>query len=408
MSEIEETGVASSAHHRKFVADRIEQLLDESGSEALVVLTGTNVAYCTGYTSFFGMMVGGGFAIAVITPSSGDRPAVILAETEIPAAAEDESIELHTYPTFMYVEDPYGISAHPLSAEKPLEFAGIAMSAPTVARILRERGVTGRVAVEWDAIDSEGAAALGSALAEWGLTSADHLLTRAKAIKSPLEIGHLRLAAEITEDIFSRTVSAIHEGSTQREIARDWNAKAWAQPEASGVRLCVVTVGGNFSPSYLGAENPVKPGSLIKFDIGVTVGLHGADIARVVSFGKPSDDAQRRHDALQAGHAFLREAIAPGVPIADTFSAAMDIIRRSGLPDYTRGHLGHSVGIGPHTEESPILGLIPGEFEAGMVFSVETPYYGFGIGSMNIEDMIAVTAGGNTNFNQLPHELIQI
>lgn len=45
-------------------------------------------------------------------------------------------------------------------------------------------------------------------------------------------------------------------------------------------------------------------------------------------------------------------------------------------------------------------------FQPGMVMSLETPYYGIGIGSIMIEDMLLVTEEGVEMLSHLPRHLV--
>ncbi|MGO4235854.1 M24 family metallopeptidase [Pseudarthrobacter sp. YAF2] len=397
---------AASTLAPQFDSSRLQAILDRESVSALIVLSGTNIYYATGTSGFYGM-IAGGVSTAILTPGHTDpRPMMVVVESEIPGM-DMNSVDVRPYPTFMYLEDPYNQSAVPLNDLKTHGF-GLETSAPVVADALRSRGVTGKLAVEWSALDEPSARFLRDALSSWETIDAGKILTEARKIKSPWEIDRLSRAVSITEDVISKVISEVSESSTQRSITSRFLEYSYAHDDVDGIRLCLVTVGPNFAPAAIARDDRATPESIIKLDVGVTVGFHGADIARAFCVGEPAPEMQRRYDALLAGHTYLQETIAPGVPISDVFNNAMNIIRDAGLPDYSRGHLGHSVGIGPSPEEHPVLGEVPDVFEEGMVFCIETPYYGFGLGSLQIEDMVVVTKDGISNLNKLSHELVRL
>ena len=75
------------------------------------------------------------------------------------------------------------------------------------------------------------------------------------------------------------------------------------------------------------------------------------------------------------------EMIGPGVKIADVYHEVMAIVRKT-IPDYVRGHLGHSIRIS--IEEYPYISPYVGDetFQPGMVVSCEVPYSSAVIGGM--------------------------
>jgi Xaa-Pro aminopeptidase len=87
----------------------------------------------------------------------------------------------------------------------------------------------------------------------------------------------------------------------------------------------------------------------------------------------------------------------------------MPVIQAAGIPGYVRGHVGHSVGLNREVEEWPVIGAASDiAFSDGMVFSVETPYYGHGVGSILLEDMVELTSEGITTLTTESKDLIQL
>ena len=76
------------------------------------------------------------------------------------------------------------------------------------------------------------------------------------------------------------------------------------------------------------------------------------------------------------------------------FNLTMSAVHKAGFPEYRRHHVGHGIGLEPY--ERPIL--TPGNadiIEPGMVLSIETPYYEFGLGALHVEDPILVRETAN-------------
>ena len=77
----------------------------------------------------------------------------------------------------------------------------------------------------------------------------------------------------------------------------------------------------------------------------------------------------------------------------------------AGFDTYSRGHLGHSVGLGHNYEEPPFIA--PDEHRplvAGMVLSLELPLYVHGLGHFQLERMVLVTESGHDVLDDLPFD----
>jgi Xaa-Pro aminopeptidase len=93
--------------------------------------------------------------------------------------------------------------------------------------------------------------------------------------------------------------------------------------------------------------------------------------------------------------------------VGDLFAAAVDTIRRAGLPEYRRHHVGH--GIGLEMYEAPLLvENSDARLEAGMVINVETPYYESGYGGFQVEDTVLVTENGGELLTAADRSLVAV
>ncbi len=117
-------------------------------------------------------------------------------------------------------------------------------------------------------------------------------------------------------------------------------------------------------------------------------------------------ESQRLHDVLREAQQAAREMIRPGVPLREVFTAAVDHVRANGYPRYSRGHVGHSVGIDTFHEEPPYISWqTEAVAEEGMVLAVEVPSYTPDVGAIMIEDMVVVHENGVRSLHTLPRSL---
>lgn len=248
---------------------------------------------------------------------------------------------------------------------------------------------------------------LDKVIPELNLVDSAPLFNELRVIKSEWEIAHLRKSAQITEAGIQAASELIKVGCTSAELTAAFKAKVMEFPETNYSRFNLISVGSDFSPKMLPENVPAKEGDLIKFDCGVDVAGYGADIARTFVVGNANDKVKEIYQTIHKGHEYMLNRVAPGVRLSDVFNETMALIRCSGLPHYNRGHLGHGDGVFVGLEEAPFVSAATTDvFQPGMVMSLETPYYGIGIGSIMIEDMLLVTEEGVEMLSHLPRHLV--
>jgi Xaa-Pro aminopeptidase len=146
----------------------------------------------------------------------------------------------------------------------------------------------------------------------------------------------------------------------------------------------LVSVGDGQNPIPLG------PGQTVKLDMQVDVNGYHSDIGRTYCL-QPTAEQQAIYDALSHALNAAIGAAVPGAPISDIWVAGTTAMRAAGFGNYSRGHLGHSVGLAHHYEEAPFVSATESRpLAPGMVVSIELPYYLLGIGSYQMERMVIV------------------
>lgn len=396
------------AQHLKGVTDRARALMTRDNIEALVVTTPDNFCHVTGFPSFFMYTFRHtGAALAVIFRDEKLPSLIIMNEFEAAGLSFDlPHYEVQTFPVWVDVDDPF-------TSQREIKPRPVAPPVETVFTMLKsaltDAGVMDKkIAIELAAMSNGGKGVMDSVMPGLTLIDSAPLFNALRMVKSPWEVALLRKSAEITEYGIAEALKSIRAGCSARDLTAAYKAAIMQFPETNYSRFHLISVGDNFAPRLLPDTRPVQPGDLIKFDCGVDVDGYGADLARTVVFGEPSEMAQRIYDTILLGHTHMLNMIGPGVKLSSVFNETMSTIKAHGLPRYNRGHLGHGDGLFLGLEEAPFISAAAIEsFEPGMVFSVETPYYGKGIGSIMLEDMLLVTDQGYELFSQLPRELQQ-
>jgi Xaa-Pro aminopeptidase len=167
----------------------------------------------------------------------------------------------------------------------------------------------------------------------------------------------------------------------------------------------VIGFGANSAlPAAFPSERALRPGDLVRFDVGCVFKGYHADVARTAVLGEPTDRQQALYDAVDAGVDAALAAIRPGAASRAVFDAAIAAVRGAGLPTFRRHHVGHGIGLEP--AETPWVAPDGPPLQAGMVLRIETPYYELGAAGVHIKETVLVNRGGAAVMNRSNRGLV--
>jgi Xaa-Pro dipeptidase len=369
---------------------RLTQVLDAEGLDAVIGTSTENLYYVTGFRSLAHALFRGLELYGVFT-RAGTGLVVPFIDTTGVAADEIRVDQLACYGKFFfnYGDDPGVVGA------KVRAWTAAAMASPVDAlvKVLGNLGGRGtRIGVDESGLFPSAWRALEQQLTGSTLVPAYQLFRRARMVKSPAEVARLERAAQIAEDGVAAVLAMLKPGVTEREAAYVYEAeilKRGAQPF-----FTVITIGERAAlADVYPAERALKPGDMVRFDLGCVYQGYRSDIARTAVLGKPGDKLARYYAAILTGEKAGMAAMKPGVSVSRIFEVAVKATRENGMPHYQRHHVGHGIGLEPY--DPPTLNAATETpLEPGMVFCVETPYYEHGWGGVQVEDAVEVTAAG--------------
>lgn len=255
------------------------------------------------------------------------------------------------------------------------------------------------------------------------LTSAEGLLGRLRARKSPSELARIDAAVVTAEAIVDWLTPQIRVGASEAELAAlvHGEFKRLGLPSAWDWDYCPTLNSGPESPLGHVAPQPhvrVAPGHLVHIDLGVRQEEYCSDLQRMWYVRRPGEEgppAEVAHAwatvvaAIEAGAAALR----PGVKGWEVDAVARRVIVEAGYPEYHHA-LGHGLGRACH-DGGPLLGPrwprygdAPEQLvEAGHVYTLElgvpTP-----AGYLALEEDVVVTDEGCRFVSRFQRELFII
>lgn len=387
---------------------RARDLLGKNDLDAVIAYGGANFYYLTGFQNYFDNPAG---SIALLPGDEGIAPWMLVGDWMLQAASPFRFGELATYPMWMEIVDLEQLRTEvPVRPERPVRF-DVEANIERLADAVKARGLErGRIGIELNVVSAMVFEMLRKHLPDVMWKNSAPVLFELRAYKTAQEVDYLRQATRLTEDAMRAVVAepivgcTINDLKLRYEAACNVRARQASMLGFQGTRV-TASIGADVSPVLAGG--PVATSSdLVFFDVGASIFGYGSDTGRTLTSTKPAKEAQDMLDAVRAGLDAAFELVKPGARMCDIFHAGQDAVRRRGMEWFTRGHVGHTMGLG--MGEMPPF-LAPKEnrqLEPGMVMALEIPLYVRGLGGFQIEECFVVTEDGYDLLTSLPRDFL--
>lgn len=228
---------------------------------------------------------------------------------------------------------------------------------------------------------------------EWIDISDDIIFAR--SVKSNEEIEIYRYLTEASDKALYEMYKHIKVGVNERELIQIYKEeciKNGVYPSS----WSMLGAGPNSSILQLPTNRVIKEGESLRFDGGCEAGFkfYKTDFARGWIVGNGDQELKKLKGCLFNAQRKMIESLKPGMKFSELFNIGYNYVKEY-LPNYTRGHLGHSISLGPQTADKPYIAPNENrEIEVGMILCVEVPFYIRNYNGFNIEDMILVNEDG--------------
>ncbi|MBW4840878.1 MAG: Xaa-Pro peptidase family protein [Paenibacillaceae bacterium] len=226
--------------------------------------------------------------------------------------------------------------------------------------------------------------------------------------KSTEEVGKIKHAVHLIEQVLSQSLLKVKEGVSESELVAEVEYQI-RKLGADGPSFDSMVLSGEKTalPHGVPGDRLIRRGDLLMFDIGVYADGYASDITRTFGVGELSGELIRIYETVLAANEAAIAAIKPGVTFASIDRAAREVIEAAGYGPYFIHRLGHGLGIDVHEFPS-----VHGENELllaeGNVFTVEPGVYVPGLGGVRIEDDVLVTASGVEVLTTYPKQLTHL
>lgn len=233
-------------------------------------------------------------------------------------------------------------------------------------------------------------------------------IERMRIIKSEEEIAKIEAAQRIAEAAFSKLITSMRAGMTEKQVASVLNFYMM-DLGADGISFDTIAASGVNSacPHAVPTDKPLENGDFLTLDFGAVVDGYHSDMTRTVVIGKPDEEMKNVYNAVWGANTDALKAVRADVTGKLVDSVARSTLDAWGYEKYFTHGLGHGVGLEIH--EAPAVSLkSPFTLHEGMIITIEPGVYIPGKYGVRIEDMVVVTADGCMNLTKTPKTLIYI
>ncbi|HZG17162.1 MAG TPA: Xaa-Pro peptidase family protein [Candidatus Bathyarchaeia archaeon] len=230
-------------------------------------------------------------------------------------------------------------------------------------------------------------------------------LREMRMIKSAEEIGKMKRAITLIEEVLAAALGHVKAGVTEIEIVAEMEYQM-KKLGAEGPAFDTIVLSGEKSslPHGTPGTRKIQNGELLLFDSGVLVDGYHSDISRTFGVGEIHEKLVDMYETVLEANLASISAVQPGVAFATIDQAAREIIAQKGYGKYFLNRVGHGLGLEIH-EYPSIHGNNHDIVREGMVFTIEPGIYIPQLGGVRIEDNVFVTSGGAEVLTSYPKKL---
>lgn len=345
----------------------------DSGVDALLLSTGLDLPYFTGYTA------SPYERLTMLIVRADGTPVLVVPELEAPLV--DTSAGVFEVRAWSEIEDPTRIAADAAAGAERL-----AIGDETWSTFLLQ---------------------LQHHLPNARFQSATPLTRELRMRKSDEELARLRAAGAATDRVAAVIAAMRFEGRAEHELASDIAELVVAEGHDMSTFTIVASGPNSASPHHHTGDRVIQAGDSMVIDFGGSWGGYQSDTTRSFVVGEPAPRVHDAFDVLFEAQAAAVNAVRPGATCESIDEAARSVIVDAGYGEYFIHRTGHGIGLATHEEPYMVDGNdLP--LEASMTFSVEPGIYVAGEFGMRIEDIVACTEDGVENFNNSNHSLVVV
>jgi Xaa-Pro aminopeptidase len=378
--------------------NRVRALMKDQDVTALVVRAPDNLVYLTNYWCMKGYD-------AAVFPREGE-PTLIALEPQLADAQRNS-----------WTKDIRVFKSYDESDPRPPQYRALDL----VLKVLKERGLTDKVAVELNMGTQSADRMVGEpttptlmyfdAFGEVAghVIDSTSLLNEARSIKTAQEIERMRLANELAALAMEYTRDHMRPGMKESEVGGMYESfvhglgVGYKGKVEMARAFTLVWSGKGIATFTATSDRPIQKNEPTLFEIWVCVDGYWTDLTKNVCPGELTPEYHKLLDLLlnvfNEAIAYARDGV--GFPELDRMIRAR--IADGGYP----GQPSHAIchGVGARAHEPPFAHQAgTGTIRKGMVLAIEPGIYWPGGGGLRLEDNFLITDEGNEKLCTYPDD----
>ena len=378
--------------------NRVRALMKDQEITALVVRAPDNLVYLTNYWCMKGYD-------AAVFPREGEPTLIALEPQQADAERNSWTKDIRFFKSY-HETDP-----------RPPQYRALDL----VLKVLKERGLTDKVAVELNMGTQSADRMVGEpttptlmyfdAFGEVAgrVVDATPLLNEARAIKTPQEIERMRLANELAALAMEYTREHMRPGMKESEVGGMYEGfvhglgVGYKRKVEMARAFTLVWSGKGIATFTATGDRPIQKNEPTLFEIWVCVDGYWTDLTKNAC---PGDLTPEYHKLLDLLLKVFNEAIAYARDGAD-FPELDRLIRARIAEGGYPGQPSHPIchGVGARAHEFPYAHQAgKGTIAKGMVLAIEPGIYWPGGGGLRLEDNFLITDEGNDKLCSYPDD----
>jgi Xaa-Pro aminopeptidase len=237
---------------------------------------------------------------------------------------------------------------------------------------------------------------------------APKLVESLREVKDGTELASMAAAARLGGEAFDEVIGRLRPGVTEREVALELEV-GMRRRGADGLAFPPIVAFGEQAaePHHHPGGRALRPGDLVKLDLGAMVDGYCSDMTRTVVLGRASQRQRDLYELVRRAQSAGLAALRSGVTGAAVDRACREVVAEAGLGDAFSHPTGHGVGLEVH-EAPRVRAGADGTIAAGTPVTVEPGVYLPGFGGVRIEDLAVVRPDGHEVLTTTSKELLEL
>ena len=367
----------------KDVIEKIQNSVEASGLEALLIFGADNARYISGANLPF-LKSFPDRTLAILWPKNGSPVCICPVEWE------------SSFLTMSWIDKTH---AYVESTEKTSVIADVSTA------LLDQLGMTsGKIGIDHEGISVELHHHLVKGLSDFEIVPCDTLMRELRLTKTSSEVAHLEDVAYRADHAIFGTIHHVLVTSTRSEMSLSEEIRVHAMerdldvighnsvgPSASGEHAKKFWP---LAPKFgMGFDKPLKPGEYVRVEVQTSLDGYWSDASRMMTMGEPTQGQSDAYESLSALNEAAIERIKPGAKSREIYAAVHEKAKELPAKLVPGLGVGHGVGVSPL--EAPLLNASDATvLQEGMVLVVGPMIYGPEEEIMASKDTVIVTKEG--------------